>query len=55
MQIIVLPKHQKQQDAIFVPVYPDEPFGYLSRLQNSFLQYRQGCIGILIAGNETAQ
>ena len=32
----------------FVPVYPEEPFSYLSRLQDAYLARRNGQLGIMI-------
>lgn len=43
----VLPKRQPLPDN-FYPVYPEEPFSYISRLQNAFLQSKNGQIGISI-------
>lgn len=39
---------QEKPDGIFVPVCPEEPFAYLSRLQKAFLEIRDGQIGIVI-------
>ena len=43
----VLPKHPSAQGK-FVPVNPDEPFAYLSRLKGAYLQRRDGQLGIVI-------
>ena len=32
----------------FVPVYPDEPFAYMTRLKDAYLQVRDGQPGIVI-------
>lgn len=32
----------------FIPVYPEEPFRYISRLKDSFLEIRGGQVGIVI-------
>ena len=42
-----VPKRQKMDD-LFVPISPEEPFAYLRRLQESFLQVREGQVGIII-------
>ena len=42
-----VPKHSAEM-SIFVPVYPEEPFAYLARLQNSFLEIRNEQIGIVL-------
>ena len=34
---------------IFVPVYPEEPFSYLSRLKDAFMEIRDGQIGVVLA------
>ena len=46
-QFRALPKHQKSESK-FIPVYPDEPFAYLTRLQNAFLEIRNGQPGVVI-------
>lgn len=35
-----------QQKRIFAPVYPDEPFGYISRLETARMERRDNKIGI---------
>lgn len=42
-----LPKHRKLEGE-FVPVYPEEPFAYLTRLQNAYLAVRDGQVGVVI-------
>ena len=42
-----LPKHRKLEGE-FIPVYPEEPFAYLTRLQNAFLAVRDGQVGVVI-------
>ena len=32
----------------FVPVYPEEPFSYMSRLKDAYLERRNGQLGIVI-------
>ena len=32
----------------FVPVYPEEPFSYMSRLKDAFLERREGQLGLVI-------
>ena len=44
----ILPKHAKSQGE-FIAVYPEEPFAYLTRLQNAFLEVRGGQVGVVIA------
>lgn len=43
-----LPKHQKAEGKKFIPVYPEEPFAYITRLQNAFLEVRNGQAGVVI-------
>lgn len=41
----VLPKRQSVAEN-FYPVYPEEPFSYIARLQNAFLQIKNGQVGV---------
>ena len=43
----LLPKHPKMQGK-FIPVYPEEPFSYMARLKDAFLEIRAGQMGIII-------
>jgi hypothetical protein len=47
LHIRVLPKHSELTGR-FVPLSPEEPFRYLSRLQNAYLERRNGQVGIVI-------
>ena len=38
----------EEREGKFVPILPEEPFSYISRLQNAFLQSKNGQIGISI-------
>lgn len=49
-QFRVMPKHQKSEGQ-FIAVYPEEPFAYLSRLKNAFLEVRNGQVGVVIGGS----
>ena len=52
MEFILMPKHESI-GGTFAPIYPEEPFAYIARLKNSFLQYKNGQMGITIsAGTE---
>lgn len=42
-----LPKRAGQQGE-FVPVYPDEPFRYIARLKDAYLEKRNGQVGVVI-------
>ena len=39
---------QEAPSATFIPITPEEPFAYISRLKDSFLTLQGGQIGILI-------
>ena len=45
---LLLPKYPDAKGK-FVPVYPDEPFAYMARLKDAYLQIRDGQPGIVIA------
>ncbi len=44
---ILTPRHEKSAGR-FVPVYPEEPFSYLRRLEGAYLEVRQGQVGIVL-------
>lgn len=43
----LIPRHEASAN-IFIPIYPDEPFAYISRLKKSFLVLQNGQPGISI-------
>lgn len=43
----IIPKHPSGKGQ-FIQVYPEEPFAYLSRLKNAFLEVRNGQAGVVI-------
>lgn len=43
----VLPRHGKPDDR-FIPISPETPFQYLHRLQDAYLQVREGQPGIVL-------
>lgn len=47
MEFLLMPKHDAAAGK-FVPIYPEEPFGYIRRLKDSFLATRDGQTGIVI-------
>ena len=47
MFFTLLPKQESVSET-FVPIHPEEPFAYISRLKRSFLQYKDGQPGISI-------
>lgn len=50
LQFSVRPNHEPMGGR-FVPISPEEPFGYLSRLQDAFLEIRDGVPGLIIPEN----
>ncbi len=47
VQFKLLPKHEKTQGQ-FVPVFPEEPFAYLQRLEGAYLSVCQGQRGVIL-------
>lgn len=47
MEFILVPKHEIRTGK-FVPISPEEPFSYISRLKESFLERSGGQVGITI-------
>ena len=45
------PNHRSVEGQ-FVPISPEEPFAYLSRLQDAFLEFREGVPGVVILDSE---
>ena len=45
LSFCILPRHDPLQGRLFVPITPEEPFAYLSRLKDAFLETRNGQIG----------
>ena len=39
---------EKKSGFQYIPIYPDEPYTYLSKLKNSYFEIRNGKAGILI-------
>lgn len=39
---------QEKRESIFVPVYPEEPFAYMSKLKGAFLAHQAGQLGIIL-------
>lgn len=46
-QFRAMPKHQKSESR-FIPIYPEEPFAYISRLENAFLETINGQVGVVV-------
>ncbi len=49
LRFSLVPKHGKM-DTDFIPLCPEEPFAYLTRLENAFLHKREGKIGVVFQG-----
>ena len=47
LRFVLVPK-QDIQPVIFVPISPEEPFAYISRLKRSFLAIRNEQMGLMI-------
>ena len=47
LRVRVIPKHAELTDN-FIPISPEEPFRYLSRLKNAYLERRGQQLGIVI-------
>ena len=41
---------QESPKGTFVPIYPEEPFAYIERLKDAFLQIQNGQVGVLLTG-----
>ena len=53
LEFVLLPKHEAPVGQ-FVPIYPEEPFSYIARLKESFLEIKNGQLGISVkAGTES--
>lgn len=52
LQFRVIPKHT-QVGGHFIPISPEEPFRYLSRLENAVMQIRDGKPGIFLGESVT--
>lgn len=46
-EFFLLPKHEAAF-CNFVPIYPEEPFAYISRLKDAYLTQRNGQAGVII-------
>ena len=44
-----VPRHTELR-VKFVPISPESPYAYLSRLENAFLEVRNGQLGLIIQG-----
>ena len=46
-EFLLMSKDSVQKER-FIPVYPEEPFSYMSRLKDAYLERRNGQLGIVI-------
>lgn len=47
--------HHRPMEGLFVPVSPEEPFAYLSRVKAAYLENRGGVTGLVIPENSGGQ
>ena len=52
-QFQVLPNHRRTGEK-FVPIYPEEPVAYMTRLKDAFLENRNGQVGIVFKDDRNA-
>lgn len=45
MTFTLIPKHEPSRGQ-FVPIYPEEPFGYITRLKDAYLVRKDGVLGV---------
>lgn len=50
----LLPRHDVLEGRRFVPITPEEPFSYLERLKDSFLEIQEGKKGVYLPREETS-
>lgn len=53
MEFRLVPKSEKNPEGKFVPIYPEEPFSYIERLQDAFLAVQNGQTGAVIPEEST--
>lgn len=51
LEFVLVPKHEVSAGT-FVPIYPEEPFAYISRLKEAYLSRKEGQLGIVIKENQ---
>ena len=49
----LMPRHKKSEGR-FVPISPEEPFHYISQLQQAHLSKQDGVVGIVLPGNQNS-
>ena len=54
LEFQVVPRCSKRQET-FLCVYPEEPFRYIRKLQEAYLERRDGQLGIVLQGLESSQ
>jgi hypothetical protein len=50
MRFCLLPRHESVK-GMFIPLAPEEPFSYISKLRNAYLEQRNGTPGVVIQEN----
>lgn len=46
-EFLLIPKHNRSEGT-YIPVYPEEPFAYISRLKEAYLVRKNGQAGIML-------
>ena len=49
MEFVLIPKWAAGEGR-FVPIYPDEPFGFIEKLKDAYLTRKDGQLGIILPG-----
>ena len=47
-EFLLMSKNSKPKEK-YIPVYPEEPFSYMTRLKDAYLERRNGQLGIVIS------
>ena len=50
-EFFLAPRHEPVS-GMFVPISPEEPFYYIAKLKDSFLEYQNGKLGVVLARGE---
>lgn len=53
LEFRVLPRHEPAAERKFVPIRAEEPFAYISRLKDAFLEIQNGQVGVSIPADHS--
>lgn len=53
MELRAVPRHAELGEH-FIPLSPEEPFRYLRRLENAFLQVRSNAVGVVLREDQSS-